>query len=298
MMKRALKWMAVAIVGILGVLLAIGLLMPDKPAADQQTPVSSASPPLNAATQPAPIAVTTPKTSYSYPPDQCLDGVCIGMLAGELAGKAWRKKDVVGEGDVSGQQRELLETEQKAVADLCVTRQTAWGKKAQEMCSLLSRSISNPRSYGYRTPQVSAVLEYFADQNIPVCEFYDKERAYVLGHLPTETGLTAVKFQFDANGMLRVFEISKAYEDQNAETNTAIADKLKQKHPYVTEPSLDAFEKPIPRGDTKGKAPWGGTVRFLEKEGKAPIIWMTAKLADFEQSNLAVCKQAKPVSVQ
>jgi hypothetical protein len=298
MMKRALKWMAVAIVGISGALLAIGLLMPGKPTTGQQAQEGGSSPASSAAAQPVPIAVTAPKPSYSYPPDQCLDGVCIGMSAGELAGKTWRKKDVVGEADVNSQQRELLETEQKAVADLCVTRQTAWGKKAQEMCSLLSLSISNPRSYGYRTPQVSTVLEFFADQNMPVCEFYDKERAYVLGHLPTDTGLTAVKFQFDANGMLRVFEISKAYEDQNAETNTAIADKLKQKHPYVTEPSLDAFEKPIPRGDTKGKAPWGGTVRFLEKEGKAPIIWMTAQLADFEQSNLAACKQAKPVSVQ
>jgi hypothetical protein len=297
-MKRTLKWLAVAIVGVLGALLAIGLLVPDKPAIGQQTQEGSASPPSSAAAQPAPIAVTAAKPSYSYPSDQCLDGVCIGMSAGELTGKTWRKKDVVGEGDVSSQQRELLETEQKAVADLCVTRQTAWGKKAQEMCNLLSRSISNPRSYGYRTSQVSTVLEYFADQTIPVCEFYDKERAYALGHLPTDTGLTAVKFQFDANGVLRVFEINKAYEEQNAETSAAIADKLKQKHPYVTEPSLDAFEKPIPRGDTTGKAPWGGTVRFLEKNGQAPIIWMTGKLADFEQSNLAVCKQAKPVSVQ
>jgi hypothetical protein len=216
------------------------------------------------------------------------------MSAGELAGKTWRKKDIVGEGDVSGQQRELMETELKGHADLCASRQTAWGKKTQDLCNLLSRSTSNPRSYGYRTQQVAVALEFFANQTTPVCEFNDKERTYVLGHLPTDTGNTAVKFQFDANGMLRVFEINKPYKDQNAETNAAIANKLLEKHPYAINLTPDRHGLK----SVTGEAPWGGTVRIEQKDGQAPMIWMTAKIVDFDQSNLAVCRQAKPVSVQ
>ena len=294
-MKTAFKWLAVAIAGVFGVLLAIGLLVPDKPVSDQQPPVGNAQPASKVA-QPLPPVAAAPMVNYA--PDQCLDGICIGMTAGELVAKAWRKKDVVSEGDINSQQRELMELDQKGHADLCISRQTAWGKKTQEMCNLLSRGTSNPRSYGYRGYQVPAVLEFFANQTFPVCEFYEKERAYVTGHVSTDTGNTSVQFQFDATGILRVFEINKPFSDQNAETNASIGSKLMEKHPYAVNPTLNAFGSPAGPGDTTGDASWGGTVRIKQTANQAPMIWMTAKAADSDQTNLAVCKQAKPVSVQ
>lgn len=287
-MKKVMKWLAIAIVVGFAALLAIGFLLPDKP--DSKTPPKVSGVPAGSAVQPAAQIANAPQVNYV--PDQCLDKVCIGMSAGELVGMSWRKLDEITDNDTSSQQRELLEYDQKAHAEKCLSHQTAWGNKASEMCGLLSRSASNPRSYRYRLIQIPKALDYFANQNQPVCEFYEKERIRLIGYIKTESGDTIVTFQFDATGLLRVFEVSKAYEDQNAETNAAIQTKLLEKHPYaINSPELLRNQK-------SGEASWGGKVTIEQASGRAPMIWMTAKPADFDQANLEVCKKAKPVSVQ
>lgn len=289
-MKKVLKWLAISVLGVVAVLAAIGWLMLDTPQPSQQANASTTPPTANPSvvqSAPAPVA---PKTSYA--PDQCLDKVCIGMTAGELVGMAWSKKDEITDSDINSQQRELLEYDQKAHSEKCQSKQTAWGRKSAEMCDLLSRGTSNPRSYKYRLYQVPKVLDFFENQSTPVCEYYETERAYVLGYFKTETGNTMVTLKFDANGMLRVQEISKAYNDQNAETNAAIESKLLEKHPYV------ANTPELRRNQKSGEAAWGGKVTIEKDSGRAPMIWMTAKPSDFDQSNLAACKQTKPISVQ
>ena len=295
-MKKILKWLAIAVGSTLGILLAIGMLMPDKPVSKQEAQPSGTLP--ASATAPPPKSVESVQKA-SYAPDQCLDGVCIGMTAGEIAAIDWRKKEVLKESDMNNQQREFLELDQKADADLCASRQAAWGGKAQDVCKLLARSAINRTNYGFRIHQVPVVLEFFSKQTLPVCEFYQKyDRIEVTRSLSTESGSTQVKFRFDALGLFKIFEISKGYTNQNAETNASIKSKLLEKHPYVVKPTLNPWGEPEANGGLTGVADWGGTVSIRQNNGNAPGISMTAKLAEFDQSNLAACKQAKPVSVQ
>lgn len=298
-MKNLIKWSAIAVVTAFGVVLAIGLLTPDKQASSQQAQLGGTAPPSSAAPSAIPTA-NAPKVSYAA--DQCLDGICIGMLAGEQTSSAWGKKTGIPDNQLDSKLREVNEVQQQSFSEKCQSRQTSWGSKAAEMCDLLSRGASNGGIDQVRPHQTSKILNFFASQSIPVCEFDQDEKVRILGFIDTETGRTLVKFRFDTNGLLRVYEISKQYRDQNLDTSTAIASKLVEKHPYAVNPALDVFGKPKRLGrnerDVAGEAPWGGTVSIEQRDGEGVLIVMTAKATDFDQSNLAACKQAKTVSVQ
>lgn len=298
-MKKVMKWLAIAVVGVFGVLLVIGFLMPDKPTASQQAQqggtVSS-----NSAVQAASPAA--PMLKANYAPDQCLDSICVGMAAGELTSLPWAKKNSYPESEMTSAEQARMESFQNSYTENCESKQPAWGSKSKDMCAILSRGASGIPGYGYQIHQVPKMLDYFASQTKPVCEFDSRKSIEVRGFIKTESGNTEVTFKFDANGMLRVFEIFKLYADREEEIHTGIVSKLTEKHPYAINPPLDAWGKPKSLGanerDITGEAPWGGTVRIEKKNGLPPKILMNAKLADFDQSNLAICKQAKPVSVQ
>jgi hypothetical protein len=295
-MKKVLLWLIGGVVGVSALLLVIGLTATkEEKSASPGAKVSAA---VGNAETASPIASSKPPAPKpSYAPDQCLDGVCIGATPGELAGLEWAKKEVISDSQLNESERNLLDAHERAVTDNCVSRnEAAWGNKAKAMCKVLALGASNSRAYEYRPIQVSKVLGYFADQSTPVCEYsHDKTPISVFGSIETPSGRLNVHFRFDANGILRVQQIFKGFNDENAETNAAIEAKLAEKHPYVTNPTF-----PDNRGltDKSGEAPWGGVVRVEKKAGKAPLITMTAKAEHFDSSQLAACKQVKAVSVQ
>jgi hypothetical protein len=296
-MKKILLWLIGGVVGVFALLLVIGLTATKeekKSAADAAKVGVVAS---NSETASPVPSSKPPAPKPSYAPDQCLDGVCIGATPGELAGLEWAKKEVISDSQLNESQRNLLDAHERAATDNCVSRnEAAWGSKAKAMCKVLALGASNSRAHEYRPIQVSKVLGYFADQSTPVCEYsHDKTPISVFGSIETPSGLLNVHYRFDENGILRVQQIFKGFNDENAETNDTLMAKLQEKHPYVTNPK--AFDGSGRKGFF-GEAAWGGEVRIERKEGKAPFIWLTAKPQDFDSSQLAACKQVKAVSVQ
>ena len=274
---KILKWLAVSVLLIFGVLVVIGLVLPDQDEQREKT-----------------VAKVDSKKVPTRPADQCLDSLCISAGAAELLGVAWREKPTVSNSELSDSQRNLLDTEESALLELCQTKQAAhWGSKAESVCKVLVRGASNFIPYDYRPLQVKKVLTFFAENDRSVCEF-GKEPLKIVGHIQTDSGLTKAEFRFDKAGQLRVFAINKPYADQTAETNDAITAKLLAKHSYL----IEAPNSRVAERIWQGQAAWGGLVKMTQLLGAAPMIELTANQDDFSSTQQSPCQQAKSISVQ
>lgn len=288
-MFKFLKWGAIALVSVFGLLLAIGLLLPDeKPTPHREPEPVAAVKPANAP------AEVIPAPGVNYPADSCITGVCIGASPAELLKLGWREYPTVSDRDLSNQQRELLDLAEADLMKTCVVRQKlTWGNAADEVCRVLARSSRSSILGQYRSLQTAEVLKFFAGPAKPVCQL-GKDPFTVTGHLDTDSERMEVELRFDATGSLKVYSIKKSFHGQNAETNAVILQKLKDKHPYLVV-TTDRYTV----GEFwAGDAPWGGNVRLSTLQSGGPMIQMKGNEAAFDGHAVAVCQQVSPVNVQ
>lgn len=285
---KFIKWTGITVAVLLAAFIAIGVLAPE-PVKETAATVKSSSPLSTAQSKQANL-----KPEVVRPADQCLDNVCIGAYASELLNVAWAEKVGTSNSDLSEGLIATFDNQEKFIIDRCAASQVnSSADDALKICKVIARGAYLPPSSTIRPLQTKKTLEFFAALNTAVCEII-KEPLTVRGNFDIGTGRTDVQLRFDANGKLRVYEISKGFKNGTSETNSAIGTKLIEKHPYLAEVADN-------RGREKmriGEAIWGGTVTLTEWPDTAPTIKMTARSSDFDSSQLAACNKPADISVK
>ncbi|MEO7173630.1 hypothetical protein [Flavobacterium sp.] len=272
----------------------IGVFAPD---ADRGSGEESAAASVPASTEAATNA-SSAQSNAAVPtrlPDQCLDGICIGALPGELLKLQWLKKEVVTDSQLNDMQKQLLDQDEEYGLEKCVPRQsTTWNGKAQSACKMLVRSDGSFKSAQYRAYQTVETLRFF-DGNVPSTCAAFKEPFEITGYVGVLEHNTQVKLRFDSAGKLRVYRIFKGFDSDSDAMSKTLVEKLHEKHPYLA--PLKGIG-PTSDPEFEGIAPWGGLIHMRVLKDGHPSIDMTGNPADFQADQQAACNVAKPVSVQ
>jgi hypothetical protein len=295
---KILKKIGLAVVLLVGIIVGLAMFLPNtkvdegrKVATENNVPSSATQ--TAEATAPV-VAQTVPEKAAAKPaiqraPDECIDGICIGAHPSELPALKWvqwPKDDLAG---LAEMQKDLLAMEEKNTLENCVRRQDAWGNKADKLCKTLAYSSNDFAFKSYKPLQTADTIAFFSSDQPHVCPF-TKEPFYVSGYTDTPSGRNLVRMRLDSQGVMRVYSITKEFKTDNAATSTALVEKLKEKHPYLS-PEAD-------RAKTLVGATQAGTKIELNIHNNDPIVTMNASEALFDATKIAACNAAKAVSVQ
>ena len=285
------------ILGITVLVLVVGFMLIGVFTPDGNHPSREASAAAPTPTQATADPSTTTPTQLARPPDQCLEGICIGAAPGELLKLKlkWLEWDAVSDNQLNDIQKQLLDQEDAFLLEKCAPRQAAtWGGKAEKVCKMLSHGDRSFKPAQFRPIQTLEVLRFFDGDAPSTCSAF-KEPFEISGHVGTLEHSTQVKLRFDNSGKLRVYGIGKTFKSDGEAMSKTLIEKLNAKHPY-----LAPRANPIPGEDAEfeGSAPWGGLIQMRIFRDGRPSITMTGNEAEFNATQQPVCNVAKVISVQ
>jgi hypothetical protein len=298
---KILKKIGLAVVLLIGLIVGLAMFLPNTKV-DAGRKVTSESNVPSSATQTAAaiapaVAQTVPEKAAAKPAiqrahDECIDGICIGAHPSELPKISWTEFHLTGGNDLSKLQRETEAREEKSALENCVRRQEAWGNKATAVCEAL---IHGHRSYAQQSSKPLATEEaiaFYRTDQPHICPFVkDEYENYDLNAMTnTSVGKTMVRIRLDSQGVMRVFSIEKKFKSENTATASALVEKLKEKHPYLS-PQADLQKTLV------GSTP-AGTKIELDIHNDDPNVTMKADASLFDPRKIAACNTAKAVSVQ